>query len=201
MFGHKILLEVKSSYSGLLRIYSDFGYKYISTGALTQTGGLVKDVWQPVLQKIGQKNASWLILGLAGGTAAGMIAKKFNPTRIVGVDIDPVMVNLGKQYLGLTKIPKLEIVIADAQKYLKTSSDHFDFILVDMYLGDQLPTFVYDPKFLKKLRESGRIVVFNHLFYDDSKKAATEKLIATLKNIFPQTSLIRKLSNILIVCS
>jgi spermidine synthase len=201
MFSPKLLESRHSKFSGDINVFSDFGYKYISTGQLTQSGGLVKDVWEPVLKKIGQKNKSWLILGLAGGTLAGMIAKKYQPNHLVGVEIDPIMVDLGKKYLKLADIPNLEIIIKDAQKYIETTKGRFDYIFVDMYFGDKLPQFIYSPKFLKKFRILGHTVIFNHLFYDDKKVKNANKLVTSLKSIFPKINLLRKLTNLLIICS
>ncbi len=83
---------------------------------------------------------------------------------------------------------------------LKTN-DHYDYILVDMYLGDRLPDFVYDIKFLKKLRQLGKLIIFNHLFYDDDKRRKAGELVTGLKDIFLSVNLMRKLTNLLIICS
>ena len=203
-FGPKILEEVDSKFSGKIKVVSTFGYKYIATGNLTQSGGLVRDVWEPVLVKLAksykQKIKSCLILGLAGGTIAGMIAKKFPGAKITGVEIDPLMIALGKKYLDLDKIPNLEIVIKDAKDYLLTTNDHYDCILVDMYLGDQLPAFVYSLSFLKKLKLHSSVVVFNHLIFDEIKRQKAGELVGILKQIFPSVTLTRKLTNLLIIC-
>jgi len=196
----KVLEEVDSKYSGRIRVVSNFSSRYLATGPLTQSGGLVKDVWDPVLKKFGRKNKSWLILGLAGGTIAKIISGRLSPTGITGIEIDPLMIKLGKKYLELGKIPGLKIIIADAKDYLTTVIDHYDYILIDMYLGDRLPEFVYDVKFLKKLRQLGKLVIFNHLFYDDSKRQKAGELVTGLKDIFPKIFLMRKLTNLLIIC-
>ena len=204
----KVLEEAHSKYSGLLKVISGFGYKYISTGPLTQTGGIVKDVWEPVLKKYGETRKSWLILGLAGGTIAKIVSERFSPIEIVGVEIDPVMIQLGRKYLDLDKIAHLKVEVTDAKQYVHNlslkptpkSGSHFDYILVDMYLGDQLPSFVYDPKFLQKLKSSGSIVIFNHLFYDAPKKTLAHSLIEQLKTVFSDIQLSRQLTNLLIVC-
>lgn len=199
LFSSQVLEEADSKFSGRLRVMDSWGSRYIATGPLTQSGGLVKDVWEAVLKKYGRKNSTWLILGLAGGTIAGVISRKLKPKNIVGVEIDPVMVELGKKYLGLNQVLNLDIVIADAKVYLESLTSHFDYILVDMYLGDRLPDFVYDRKFLEKLKKSGNTVIFNHLFYDDSKRKKAGELVESLKPLFSEVILVRKLTNLLIV--
>jgi spermidine synthase len=200
-FGPKLIEQKQSKYSGTIRVLQGMGYKYISTGILTQSGGLVKDVWEGVLKKYGAKNKTWLILGLAGGTIADDIYKKLSPSKVVGVEIDPIMIEFGKKYLTLAKLTDMEIVVADAKNYIQTNKTNFDYILVDMYYGDKLPEFVYSKAFLSKLRAYGKTVIFNHLFYDSQKKQLAEKLVSELKNIFPSINLVHKLTNLLIICS
>lgn len=205
LFSPKTLETVHSKYSGEIRVVSTWGYKYLATGVLTQSGGLVRDVWEPVLKKFKTQNSkikNILILGLAGGTIAKICSDYLHPDKIVGIEIDSQMIRLGKKYLDLGKIPNLEIKIIDAKKYLDNpQKQKFDLILVDMYLGDQLPEFVYQEKFLKKLRQLGQLVIFNHLFYDEAKRQKGEELVRKLQKIFPSVTLKRKLTNLLIICS
>ncbi|MEK9200477.1 MAG: hypothetical protein AAB909_00725 [Patescibacteria group bacterium] len=200
IFSPKILEEVPSKYSGTLKVIKTLDSKYVSTGYLTQSGGLINDIWNPILKKVGEKNKTWLILGLAVGTAAQIIAKKYLPTKIVGVEIDTQMIYLGKKYFDLDKIPNLEIVQQDANDYLLTTSSYFDFILVDIYQGDKLPDFVYSSDFIDAARKHGSTVIFNHLFYDDEKKTNAQLLVKSLEFRFPSIKLHHVLTNLLIIC-
>jgi spermidine synthase len=200
----RIIETVSSQYSGDIKVVQSWGYKYIATGPLTQSGGLVKDVWEPVLNKLSDsRGKTWLILGLAAGTIADLVSRRLSPQKITGVEIDPVMIYLGKKYFDLDKIPYLEIVTADAQKYLPAAG-RFDYVLVDVYLGDKLPAFVYSRKFvadLKKALVPGGKVVINHLFYDAAKRGLAQKLIDLLTPRFSEVKLKRVLTNLLIICS
>jgi spermidine synthase len=201
VFFPKILEQKQSVHSGLIKVVRSGGYNYISTGPLTQSGGIVRELWWDLLKKVGKPNKSWLILGLSGGTIAQIVNKLFPPADITGVEIDPVMIDFGKKYLDLDKIPGLEIVIDDAQHYLSHSAiQPFNYILVDMYLGDKLPEFVYSPDFLKRLKLLSPYIIFNHLFYDYPKRQNAKKLVAELEKIFSHVKLIRKLTNLLIIC-
>lgn len=203
-FAPQILEIVKSKYSGEIKVIRSFGDTYISTGYLTQSGGLVKDVWKPVLKTLHSQLSTFnsvLILGLAGGTVARMLNKAFPGAQITGVEIDPTMIALGKKYLGLDNIPNLKIVIADAKSYLISHNSYFDLILVDLYLGDLLPEFVYSPEFIDKILKLGRIVVINHLFYDNAKKTTAGKLVKYLESRGTLVKLIRVLTNLMVICS
>jgi len=206
MLGPKILETLNSKYSGKLIVKKDRGDVYITTGLLTQSGGeVIKDVWNAFYEKYWWwqlQNKSWLILGLATGTVAEIIVKKYRPTKIVGVEIDPVMIYLGRKYFDLDKIPNLEIFNIDARRYVLNTQEKFDYILVDMYLGDKLPEFVYTVSFLQKLRKlTCETAVFNHLIYNKTKQKNAERLVASLSKIFKNIRLVRVLTNLLVVCS
>lgn len=198
MFGPQIIAEYDSKFSGKITVKKSFRDTYVTTGSLTQSGGLVKDVWQPLIKKYGRKHKSWLVLGLATGTVVKLLP---SPSRVVGVEIDPVMLDISRKYFGLDAIPNLEIVNQDALDYTLKTRDSFDFILVDLYLGDQVPDFVYSKKFLEKLGQLGQLVIVNHLFYDEAKRQKVKKLIEQLSKTFADTKLHRVLTNVLIICS
>jgi len=205
MFGPKVIAEYDSKYSGKLFVKSDWGNKYVTTGYLTQSGGLINDLWNPILKKLSMnhelKTMNCLILGLATGTVAKIINKKFKNAEMVGVEIDPVMIDIGKKYFDLDKIKNLKILNLDAKRYTLNAKEQFDLILVDLYLGDQPPGFLYSPKFLKELKKLGKLVIINHLFYDEDKKKAAQELITSLNKHFQNIKLNHVLTNLMIICS
>ncbi len=143
---------------------------------------------------------SSLILGLGGGTAAKLVNQFWPEAKIVGIEIDPVIIGLAKKYFALGKISSLKIINADAAEWVKRK-EKFDLILVDVYLGDKVPKSCETKEFLKnikKLISPGGFVIFNRLNYKEKKKE-TEDFIKKLEKIFPQVSLIQTPSNLLIV--
>ena len=128
MLGTKVLEERKSKYNGQLRVVRSLGFgTYIQAEGLTQSGGVVETIWKSTLKKIhcSQFNVHRsLILGLGGGTVAKLIRKNWPEAKITGIDIDPVMVELGKKYLGLDQI-NLEIKIADALDFVTVHRSQF----------------------------------------------------------------------------
>ena len=200
MFGPKVLETIQSKFNGKLEIRRWGRDIYITTNNLTQSGGLVNDLWNPVLKKTAQKDKSWLVLGLAAGTVAKIISAKYKPEKIIGVEIDPIMIDIGCRYFGLDKIPNLKVLNVDAKDYLLKTNNQFDFILVDLYISDQCPRFVYSKRFLEKLKKVGKLVIINHLVYDDTKRRSAEKLIKLLSPRFKNIRLRRILTNVLIIC-
>jgi spermidine synthase len=131
-----------------------------------------------------------------------MISDKFHPTKIIGVEIDPIMIDLGRRHFALAQIPNLEIINGNAKNIINNLTiKQFDIVLVDLYLGDQLPNFVYSNNFLGQLSKLGKLVIINHLFYDPVKKAQAHDLVKKLESFFSHIEIIRSLTNILLLCS
>ncbi len=184
MLGTRVLEERKSRFNGNLRVVRSFGLgTYIQADGLTQSGGIVETFWRQTLNKVknkGQDFKSVLILGLGGGTVAKLIHKNWPGAKITGVDIDPVIVELGKKYLDLGD--EIDVKIQDAGKPI---SGKFDFVIVDLYRGDKFPKKFEDEKFLKSLTKN-KLVIFNRLFYKEKKVEALEfgeKLREVFKNV------------------
>jgi len=201
----QVLAQAESKFSGQLKVINSFGDVYISTGVLTQTGGIVRNLWLPTVKKISKyyrhKSSDILILGLAGGTLARLINKYLPNTQITGVEIDPVMITLGRKYLGLGQIENLKIINKDANVYITNTHHIYDIVFVDLYLYDQIPKFVYTKIFLKQLGKLGKQIIINHLFFDNIKKYNAEKLIKTLETLKYEIHLQRILTNVLIIAT
>ena len=198
-----IVEEYKSKYSKKLIVKKiwDWGWHYyVTTGVLTQSGGLINDIWSKVLsaQKKVLRGNNFLILGLATGTVAKIINKKFKDAEITGIEIDPMMIEIGKKYFDLDKIPNLKILIADANEY--KPKEKFDLVLVDLYINDAPPRFLYSYQFLKKINQWGKHVIINHLFYDEDKKQKAHVLIKRLDKYFQKIRLNHVLTNVMIIC-
>ncbi len=204
IFGPKVLETIASPINGQLEVRQLGKDVYVTTSGLTQSGGLINELWTKTLKRVSKsyelRARSWLILGLATGTLAKLVSDKYSPTKIVGVELDPAMIRLGKKYFGLDKIPYLDIVVADAQSYVLKTKNKFGVVIVDLYIGDQLPTFVYQKKFLKQLQKLGLLVILNHLFYDADKRAQARLLSDRAATVFAQVRLVRELTNLLVIC-
>jgi spermidine synthase len=204
---YKILEKTNSPINGEITIYSIFGSPRMSIGGLLQSGGVVADIWKKAIKRISSiqcQVSSVLILGLGCGTAAKLFSEKWPQAKIVGVEIDPTVIRLGKKYFGLDKIPNLEIVRRDAINYVSKCQvsgikEKFNLILVDLYLGEKVPQKAESLTFLRNLLSSKSFVVFNRLFWDEHKKRA-ELFVKKIEKIFSRVELVRTVANLLVFC-
>ena len=205
--GTKVLEEIESPINGKIVVLKSLGLgTYIQVEGLTQSGGVMHGVWRTTLKKIKnrrQKVKDCLILGLGGGSAASLIKKYWPEVTITGVDIDPVIVGLGKKYLGM---PEVETVIGDAYKFCqqqKKSDKRYDLILVDVYVGYEVPKKFQDERFvqlIKSLLAKDGIAVFNRLYFEE-KRALAMKFNKKLEKVFLKVTPIFPEANIMFICS
>jgi len=185
MLGTTILEERESKYNGHLRVVRTFGMgNYIQAGGLTQSGGIVESIWKSTLKRIAVREKrivkNILILGLGGGTLAKLLRKKYPEAKITGIEIDPIMIELGKKYLKLDDY-NIDIKVADVNSY-NLYTNRFDLVIVDMYSGDNFPKEFESEEFLKKLSKFP-IVIINRLYYGD-KRPDTVRFGNRLEKIF-----------------
>ena len=204
--GQIIIDEVDSPINGKLQVVRDIAWgTHITGGGLTQSGGVAKSVWNNSLKKVHAKKAilkSALILGLGGGSIAELIHKYWgDKVKIVGVDIDPVFINLGKKHLTLGEL-NVEAVIDDAYEYVKKNKTKYDLICIDTYVGDQFPESLEEPIFIKRVKgllNKNGIAVFNRLYYDEKRRQA-EEFERILETIFASVERNYPEANIMFIC-
>ena len=203
VFLQKILEEVQSPINGKIEVVKSMGLGiYIQVEGITQSGGVVYDIWKYTLRRLVKKKKDVkkvLILGLGGGSAAKLVQKYWPEAKVVGVEIDPEMVRLGRKHLGLRSV---DIHIQDAKDFCKKSDQKHDLILVDLYLADSYPKIFESKGFIsnvKKLLLENGIIVFNRLYYGDKRPEAV-KFGRKLEKYFPKVEIVFPEANVLFLC-
>lgn len=209
MIGTKILEERTSKFNGNLVVSRSLGFgTYIQSNGLTQSGGIVESIWKSTLRKFQNSKFEMqdvLILGLGGGTVAKLIRKNWPDALITGIDIDPIMIELGKKYLGLNEI-NIKTEITDAFEYVShqssTINHKFDFIIVDLYNGDKYPEKFETDAFLNFARSglsNNGTIVFNRLYYGEKRPLAV-KFGNKLKKVFSKVDWFYPEANLMFLC-
>lgn len=191
--------ERKSKYNGDIKVIRSLGFgTYIQVNNLTQSGGVVENIWNQTLKKVHKSlvtNHQSLILGLGGGTVAKLIRKYWPKSKIIGVEIDPVMVELGTRYLALDT-SKTKIVISDAYDFCETSA--YDLVIVDIYCGDVFPKKFEQEEFLKKLTKN-KLIIFNRLYFGEKRKEVV-KFGSKLEKVFKRVDWFYPQANLMFLC-
>jgi spermidine synthase len=206
--GIRVLEELDSPVNGKLKVVQSLGWGIsIQADNLTQSGGVLKDVWGTVLKKVseGKKEVrNSLILGLGAGSAAKLVKRYWQDAKVTGVEIDPLMIDLGMKYLGLSGA-EVDIKITDAYKFCKdkvNTGDKYDLILNDIYVGSTIPSQFEEDKYVTNVRElmvPEALAIFNRLYYGEKRGEALsfgkklEKHFSQVHPIYPE-------ANVMFVC-
>jgi SAM-dependent methyltransferase len=97
-----------------------------------------RSVWDAlaasVLAQPPERRRSVLLLGLGAGSAARIVRALAPDARIVGVELDRDVVAAARRWFELDGL-NVEVVIGDAREVAAQSSDRFDIVLEDVFIG------------------------------------------------------------------
>lgn len=173
----------QSRFNGEIRVVKSFGKLSVVVGGYQQSGSMIERVWRKALDKIPDplnqlQIREILVLGLGSGTIVNLLTKKWPRSRILGIEIDPVMVEIGKKYFALNSNLQLKIEISDGFKSINqfiASKRRFGLIILDIYKGnvmDERMNLGFIEK-CKNLLEKDGLLVVNLLVF--GPKADREK--------------------------
>lgn len=135
-----------------------------------------------------------LVLGAGSGTDVSS-ALQHGAKRVDAVEIDPVIVRLGRQYHpeGPYKDPRVTVVNDDARHYLRTAEKRYDlivFALIDSltlqssFSAVRLESFMFTEEAFRaaseRLKPGGVLVVYNYF----REKWLVDRLANSARNVF-----------------
>lgn len=147
------------------------------------------------VMRIGLKNigttkinnfSSVLVLGVAGGSVIKVLQRDYNFTgKITGVEIDAKIIEVANKYFGLQKMKNTEIIEADAQIFIKQTTEKYNCIIIDIFQDKHMPQFLFTEEFIvdvKRILSENGSVLFNSivtLSNDFERNLVFEKLVRT----------------------
>lgn len=157
-----------------ISVLAYFNSAFLMVDGLIESGDIMTQVWRKAIKALLPKSfkpKTILLLGLAGGCNAHLANHYFPESKITGVEVDPFMIELGKKYFRLGKVKNLKIVIEDAISFVDKlkNEDKFDLVMIDCFVGKEIPKKLEDIVFLTKLKKHSRYVLINRLWWHDSK--------------------------------
>ena len=126
------------------------------------------------------------LVGLAAGTISKQYTAVFGPIPIDGIEIDPAIVQVGRDYFDMNE-PNLNVIVEDGRWALAHSPNTYTVIGVDAYRLPYIPPQLTTVEFFQEARahlaENGALVI--NVGRTPSDRRLIEAMAATLHAVFP----------------
>jgi spermidine synthase len=184
------IYQTKSDINKNLEITWNNGQLVLDSKNTNFSYGNLQKVLRFGLKKIGLSKISnfktILVLGVAGGSVIKTLVDEFEyKGKITGVEIDAETINLANKYFGLDKIDNLQIIITDAEKFVKEINETYDLIIIDIFEDNIMPNFLFENTFISnvlKILNTNGFVIFNTIVIDNSAQIRNEKFVKLIES-------------------
>jgi spermidine synthase len=130
------------------------------------------------LKKIGFEKIramdSILVLGVGGGSVFKTLVDGIQyKQELIGVEIDPEMIQIAKNYFQLDKIPNLSIIIDDAFEFVLKTKKTYDLIIIDIFQDTEMPPFLYEKFFTDRIGDLlnyNGFILFNTMILNEKQE-------------------------------
>ena len=158
----KVIYSADSIHSGKINVWQQNGSLVLEVGGYPQsvsldTPDLHKRYWSRATEEVSQrltKPKTALIVGVGGATIPHLLARRFPEMLLVGVEIDPEVLQIARQFFDLDRIARLAVLEGDGHRVVFShQGPAFDLTFIDAYLGGNFPLHFAEDDFLHRLRE------------------------------------------------
>jgi predicted membrane-bound spermidine synthase len=129
-----------------------------------------------------------LLVGAAAGTVAGLYTDIYGPLPITGVELDPQILDVGREYFG-ANWPNYTAVAADGRRWLAQQGPGvtFDVVAIDAYRPPYIPFQLTTVEFFRLVDEhlSKDGVLAINVGRTPDNYALVDAMAATLRKVFP----------------
>jgi len=151
------------------------------------------------------KNKKVLILGFGLGSIPILLEQNTQESlNFIGIEIDEEVIYLANKYI-LSKIKgPVQLICADAEVFVQTTSERFDMILIDVFIDNVIPAELLSFDFLSKVKDllynDRSLVVMNTLANGTKSTAESHKFFSdTFKACFPSGAALALHKNLMLV--
>ena len=93
-----------------------------------------------------------LVLGLGAGAITKRWHRDYPNMVIDSVEIDPVVIDVSKRFFALPEDPRLKVYNQDARRFIQTTAETYDLVIVDCYYDEALPFHLTTSEFLGEVK-------------------------------------------------
>jgi spermidine synthase len=146
----------------------------------------------PLLWNPGMTNI--LMIGLGGGSSQRLFQRYHTNITVETVEIDPVVVDVARDYFQFAESPSQKVHVADGRVFLRRSNAKYGAIIMDAYVhhryGSAVPYHLATKEFFALARDhltTNGVVAYNVISMARNSQAdLLGAIYKTLKDVFPQ---------------
>jgi spermidine synthase len=126
------------------------------------------------------------IIGLAGGTIARQFTAVYGPIPIDGVEIDPAIVSVARQYFDMRE-PNLHVFQEDGRAFAQQTQASYDVIAIDAFQQPYIPFHLTTVEFFRTLYKhlSSNGVLTLNTGHTQTDFRLVQAFVNTLSLVFP----------------
>ncbi len=133
-------LRFDSSFQSAMRIDDPFATVFPYTDAMH-----VGLAYRPQAKRV-------LFIGLGGGSIPKRMWRDFPDVGMDVVEIDGEVVNVARKLFALPDDPRIDVHVEDGRRFLQTTDERFDLIVVDAFFSDSVPAHLTTREFVALAR-------------------------------------------------
>jgi len=138
----------------------------------------------------------WALIGTGAGTTARLISRIYGNVRIDGIELDPMVADVGLKFFG-RQPSNYQVTVQDGRAWLLLNRETYDVIGIDAYRQPYIPFELTTVECFRQIRNrlsTNGVVAMNvvHLPGDDRLVGA---LVATLRQVFASVHVMHLGSN------
>ncbi len=126
------------------------------------------------------------VIGLAAGTIPKQMTRVFGPVPIDGIELDPAIVQAGRDYFAMTD-SNLNVIVGDGRYQLNQLTGQYDVITIDAYKVPYIPWHLTTREFFGEVKAhlSADGVTAINVGRAPNDRRLVDAIAATLLEVFP----------------
>ena len=90
---------------------------------------------------------SFSMIGYAGGTVGRAYGTYWPSVNVLGIELDPLVTQVGRRYFGLASNPRVRVATADGRVYLEQHHTRYDAVFLDAFRQPYIPFYLTTQEF------------------------------------------------------
>lgn len=201
------LFTTQSLYNSLLEVNLSRGRLQLNTDNATYSFEDLYEVFYQPFQQLKFKEKSFeKVLVLGGGLACipQMLEQNFKQkAQYTVVEIDEEVINICQNFLSKKLLQSIDFQCMDAYDFVKTSTQTYDLITIDIFLDTITPNKFRELPFLKQVKQClqpAAWVLYNFYSPNTALQKKGKKFHATtFKKVFPSSHILRTPTNSVLI--